>query len=338
MRPVRSISIVVPTLNEVDHVDHVLADLEAQDFRGETEVLVADGGSTDGTLERLRAGIDRVTFSITLIENPARWVSHGLNLCIGRASGDLIVRLDCHSRYAPDYLTRLVRAAEETDAWNVGGVVLPEGRAPMERAVACAMESPFGGIGWTRAASSGRRIEVDTVTFGAFRPEAFERAGLFDETLVRNQDDELNLRLRMAGGRIVLDPTIVVRYQPRGSLSSVFRQYYEYGVWKVPVMLKHRRVLGARSLAPVAMVASLGLLTPLALTVPGARRLVLAEVGAYTLAAAASGAASLRRRREPWRLLPRVVAVYPAFHLGYGIGMARGFLAALGRNEVTPSR
>ena len=154
MRPVRHISIVMPTLNEADHVDEVLSDLEAQDFQGELEAFVADGGSTDGTVERLRAGIGRATFPITLIENPARWVSHGLNLCIAQASGDLIVRLDCHSRYPPDYLSRLVRVAEETDACNVGGVLRGEGRTRMERAVACAMESPFGGIGWSRAAAS----------------------------------------------------------------------------------------------------------------------------------------------------------------------------------------
>src|SRR5206468_10513563 len=120
-----------------------------------------------------------------------------------------------------------------------------------------AMDSPFGGIGWTRNVSAGGPVEVDTVTFGAFRPEAFRRAGLFDESLHRNQDDEFNLRLRRSGGRIVLDPSITLVYTPRGSISKAFRQYFEYGRWKIPVMRKHRRILGARSLAPVVLVVSL---------------------------------------------------------------------------------
>ncbi len=131
----------------------------------------------------------------------------GLNACIRAASGELIVRMDCHSRYASDYVRRCVEAAEETGAWNVGGIYEPEGVTRTERAVACALSSPFGGVNWTKR-SAGVRSEVDTVYLGAFLPIAFERAGLYDETFVRNQDDELNLRIRRAGGRIVFDPAI----------------------------------------------------------------------------------------------------------------------------------
>jgi hypothetical protein len=186
------------------------------------------------------------------------------------------------------------------------------------------MDSPFGGIGWTRHGGSNKRVEVDTVTFGAFRPEAFRRAGVFDESLVRNQDDELNLRLRRAGGRIVLDPSIRVWYVPRGSLVGLARQYWQYGFWKVAVMRKHRQVVSGRSLAPPALVVSLAALVPGALVAPRLRPWLGLEVLAYAAAALLFGAASIRRRREAWRLLPRVLVAFPALHLGYGLGMVAG--------------
>lgn len=320
---VRRISIIVPMLNEEGHVGRLVADVGAQDFSGSVEMLVADGGSTDGSVDELTAAAARHGVAVTVIDNPGRFASQGLNACIRQASGDLLVRLDCHSSYPRDYLRLLARASQETGAWNVGGVVTPEGRTPTERAVACAMDSPFGGIGWTRKASSGERSEVDTVTFGAFRPEAFDRAGLFDEDLIRNQDDEFNLRLRRAGGRIVLDPAISVTYTPRGSLRKVARQYYEYGLWKVPVMRKHGQVLSARSLAPVVFVASLAGLTLLAFVLPAARMALGAELLLYASAAVVFAGLSVRARAEPLWLVPRVAPVYPAFHLGYGVGMAR---------------
>src|SRR3954447_567529 len=327
-RLVDLISVISPMYNEAANIDGFIADLAAQDFAGDIELIVADGASTDGSVERLLAAGRAARIYVRVVDNPRRWVSPGLNACIAAARGDLIVRLDCHSRYPSDYLRRCAVAAEETGAWNVGGRLVPDGRTPTERAVACAMDVPFGGIGWTRAAGANRRVEVDTVTFGAFRPDVFRRIGGFDETLRRNQDDELNLRLRRAGGRIILDPAIVIRYLPRGSLAGVWRQYYEYGLWKVPVMLKHRRVLSLRSLAPMAFVVSTGALGLAGVRVRAARRLLAAEAGGYGAAAVTFAAAGLRRRREPWSLLPKVVAAFPAFHVAYGLGMLHGWLKA----------
>jgi succinoglycan biosynthesis protein ExoA len=325
---VRKISVVVPMRNEAAHVERFVEDLAAQDFPHEVEVLVADGGSTDESVSILEAAARRAGLQVELLENPERWVSQGLNACVERARGDLIVRVDCHSRYPPDYLRLLATAAEETRAWNVGGIVVPEGRTPVERAVAAAMDSPFGGIGWTRH-SGNARAEVDTVTYGAFRPEAFARAGLFDGSLIRNQDDEFNLRLRRAGGRIVLDPSIRTYYTPRGSYRAVFRQYFEYGRWKVPVMLKHRRVLSARSMAPVGFVVSLPLLAAGSVLFPLLALLLAGEVVAYIAAVFGFAAKSASRRGEPWRQVPRVAAVFPMFHFGYGCGMVWGWLSAV---------
>ena len=328
---VTRISVITPMLNEVEHVESFLADIAAQDFPGETEVLVADGGSTDGSAEKLEQAAEDSRVDVTVLPNPAGWVSHGLNLCIERASGDLLVRLDCHARYPSNYLRLCARAAEETDALAVGGVVVPHGRTPIERAVACAMDSPFGGIGWMWSSEEEVRRESDTVTYGAFRPEAFRRAGVFDESLHRNQDDEMMLRIRRAGGRVILDPAIKVLYTPRGSYRGVFRQYFQYGLWKVPVMLKHRQVLSARSLAPIAFVASLGVLVPAAALTPVAGVVLVIELAAYATGGLVFGARSLKAHREPLRLLPHALAVYPTFHVAYGLGMLRGWLRAARR-------
>jgi succinoglycan biosynthesis protein ExoA len=348
MAPVERISIIAPMLNESTHIEQFVADISEQDFEGEVELIVADGGSTDGSVDQLREAADRHGVALSVLQNPAGWVSHALNACIRAAQGDLLVRLDCHSRYPTDYLRRCALAAEETGAAAVGGIIVAEGRTPVERAVACAMDSPFGGIGfyrifssdgslahrvagafgipWARNGGNDSRVETDTLTFGAFRPEAFRRAGLFDETLRRNQDDELNLRVRKAGGRVILDSSIRVHYTPRGSFRDVFRQYYEYGLWKVPVMRKHRQVPSPRSLAPLMLVSSVALLAPLAPRLPVVRRLLAAELGAYGALAVAFAALCVSRRHESWRLLPVVVAVFPTFHSAYGIGMLRGWL------------
>jgi succinoglycan biosynthesis protein ExoA len=325
------ISVIAPMLNEAEHIENLITDLAAQDFAGRVEVLIADGASTDDSVARAKSASERDNLDVTVIDNPHGWVSHGLNACIRRATGDLIVRLDCHSRYPPDYLRRCALAAEETGALNVGGLLVPTGRTQMERAVGLAMDGPFGGVLWTRDVPTPTRVEVDTVPFGAFRPRAFELVGHFDESLVRDQDDEFNLRLRRAGGRIVLDPTIRVFYTPRGSLPAVFRQYYEYGLWKVPVMLKHRQIVSARGMVPLAFVGSLLVLLPAALRSKNARMVLRFELGAYAGCAFGFGALSVARRGE-WVLFPRVVAAYPAFHLGLGFGMLRGWLrAGLGR-------
>ena len=327
-RRIARLSVIAPMLNEAEHVEGFVADLAAQDYRGHVEVLVADGGSTDGSVSLIESAAQRAGLDLTVLQNPARWVSPGLNVCIGSATGELLVRLDCHSRYPADYLRLCAEAAEESDALAVGGIVVPEGRTSTERAVSSAMDSPYGGIGWMRATDEAVRRDSDILTYGAFRPEAFQRVGLFDESLLRNQDDEFTLRIRRAGGRVLLDSRIRVAYTPRGSYRGVFRQYFDYGYWKVRVMKKHRQVLSGRSLAPPVLVISLALLVPAAIFVPVARVILGLELLAYLGCAVFFGLRSLRARGEPLRLLPQVVAVYPMFHVGYGAGMLWGLVRA----------
>ena len=323
--PIRRISVIAPMWNEARHIEQFVADFAAQDFEGEVELIVADGRSTDDSVDRLRAAAERHGLDLKVVDNPDRWVSAGLNKCLREAHGDLIVRADCHSGYPPDYLRQCARVAEETGADNVGGVFIPRGGTQVERAVGAAMDSPFGGIHWTRHGESGRH-DVDTVPYGAFRPRAFEIAGDFDESLVRNQDDEFNLRLRRAGGRIVLDPSIRIFYTPRGSFRRLFRQYFEYGLWKPAVMRKHGSVVSVRSLAPILFLASFLVLGIVAIFDHLGLVLLELEVAAYLLGAVVFGIVALRAKREQLRMLPGVIAAFLTFHVAYGVGMAAGWL------------
>jgi succinoglycan biosynthesis protein ExoA len=315
------VSIIIPMRNEADFVEQLAEDIAAQDIDEPFEVLVADGGSTDGSPQLLREAADRADLDLKLLQNPQGHASAALNVCIREASGDLIVRLDCHTRYPPDYVRRCVEALRETGAANVSGVFTPIGRTRMERAVACALDSPFGGHNWTRKLGIGGRVEVDTNYLGAFPKEAIKRVGLYDEGLVIVEVEDLNLRLRKAGGRVLLDPEIRSFYYPRGSLRDVFRQYYRYGYWKVAVMAKHHQVVSVRSVIPCAFVLSLAGLGGASLVSRSARRLLAAEITVYALGAVAFGAAAVRKRRESPALLPRVPVVFSTFHVAHGVGM-----------------
>ncbi|HSL63744.1 MAG TPA: glycosyltransferase family 2 protein [Gaiellaceae bacterium] len=326
MSTIGRVSVVVPLLDEARKVERLVADIAGQDFEGELEILVADGGSTDGTVELLTAAAEREGLPLQVLPNPERLVAPALNLCIARATGDLIVRLDAKSSYPSDYVRRLARAAEETGAENVGALVVPTGTTAVERAAAAAMASPFGGIMWWREGSSAERVEVDTVYCGAFRPEVFRDVGLFDAAMGPDHDEEFNLRLRETGGRIVLDPSIRANYTPVGTYRELWGKYYNYGFFKPRVMAKHRQVASVRSLVPPVFVASLAVLVPLATRSSAARRLLALQAAAYVAGAVALGADSVRRRGEPWSLLPAVVAAFATFHVAFGVGFLRGLL------------
>jgi succinoglycan biosynthesis protein ExoA len=329
---IRRISVVAPMVDEAEHVESLVADLAAQDFRGDLEIIVADGRSADGSAGKLYAAAQRAGLDLTVLDNPDRSAAAGLNRCIARATGDLIVRLDCHASYPPDFLRRCALASEETGAWNVGGILTARGRTPTERAVACAYDSPFGGIAWTRHLGRSDRVEVDLVHYGAFPREVLARVGGYDEELVVGEVEDLCERIRAAGGAVVYDPAIKLYYVPRDSYRGVFVQYYRYGLWKVAAMAKHGRVLSARSMVPLLFVGSVAVLGAATSRSRPARRLLAAELTAYVLGGAVFALVAVRGRREEWRLLPRVLAVFATFHLAHGLGQLHGWVRQLRRS------
>lgn len=324
-----TVSVIIPMRDEVAHVENIVHDLAAQDFGEHFEVVVANGGSTDGSVALLRSSAESSGLDLVIVENPVGYASAGLNRCIRAASGELIVRLDCHTRYPRDYVRRCVVGLRETGAANVGGVFMAIGRTSTERAIACALDSPFGGHNWTRNLNKGHRVEVDTNYLGAFPRTALERVGLFDEDLVVGEVEDLNLSLRHAGETILLDPEIRSYYYPRGSFEALFRQYYRYGYWKVVVMRKHGQVISGRSLVPGIFVVSLAGLGLAAIESRSARRLLGAELALYALGAVSFGTNAVRRRRETATLLPRVIATFPIFHIAHGTGTVHAVLDRL---------
>ncbi len=331
------VSVIIPVKNEADYVDGLVADLAAQDLVEPFEVVVADGRSTDQTVELLEAAAGREGLRLTVVDNPQGFQSPGLNLCISHSVGDILVRLDAHTKYPADYVRHCVEAVRETGAWNASGVFTPIGRTPMERAVACALDSPFGGHNWTRKLAENVRVEVDTNYLGAFPRQALERVGGYDEDLFVGEVEDVNLSLRKAGGRVILDPAIRSYYYPRGSFGALFLQYFRYGYWKLAVMRKHRALISGRSVVPAAFVLLL-LGLAVAATVSSVARIALAAiVGLYGLSALAFGIEAVRRRGESFRLLPRVVGVFPTFHLSHGLGMiVSAFGYIIGRKPVAP--
>ena len=304
----------MPVLNEEAHLQRAVESILAQDYPGALDACLALGPSTDRTEEiaqRLSASDSRVRS----VSNPTGGRSSGLNAAIRATNGEIVVRVDAHSELPPGYITRAVETLQRTGAVNVGGVQRAVGTTPFERSVARALASPFG-MGGARYRTGGTEGPVDTVFLGVFSRAALERVGLFDETVVGNEDYELNIRLRDNGGTVWFDPELRVDYVPRGSVRALARQFFLYGAWKRVVVRKHPGSTRLRQVVPpialLAIVASLvaSVWWPVGLFVPGA------YVFAVMLAAIAAG-------RRP-ALIGRLLVIFPVMHGAWAGGFLRG--------------
>lgn len=320
------VSVVVPCRNERDYLDAFLESVFAQTPASPDqalEVVIADGMSDDGTREHLEDWQRRQP-DLVVIDNPERITSTALNRAIERATGDIIVRMDVHTVYASDYIAECVRVLDRTGATCVGGPWRPAGDEGLQGAIARAFESRFGsgGAASRRSQYSG---PVDTVYLGAWRRADLIRLGGFDEFLVRNQDDELNLRILRSGGTVWQSASIRSSYAPRASLQGLFRQFYQYGYWKIPVIRKHRLPASPRHLVPFAFVLTLALLAATAPLWPPAGVAGLALLAIYFVAALASATGSSRLLVNPRETLTIAMA-FACMHFGYGIGFGHGLL------------
>lgn len=324
------ISVVIPVYNEERHIEACLESVLNQEYPADRyEVIVADGGSDDGTREIVERMATRHP-NIRLIDNPGRMQAAGLNRAILASRGAVIARQDGHAQWGPNHLRRSVDLLRETGADNVGGLQEAIGDGLSGRAIARAMSSPFG-VGGARFRYSRDQQEMPTVFLGTFRRSAFERVGLFDEAYPPHEDYELNERIRATGGRIVFSPDIRTWYHVRDGLTSLARQYYRYGRGKVRVARASPGVIRPYHLAAPALVAALPVGAAMVLTGRG-RRLVLTGAAAYVTACLV--AAGQAGRGESPEVRVRIPATFLVMHVAWGVGFWAGVLEAVREAET----
>ncbi|HEV2750288.1 MAG TPA: glycosyltransferase family 2 protein [Gemmatimonadales bacterium] len=317
-------SIVVPCRNEVEYIGPMLESMLANDYpRDRLEVLIVDGRSDDGTRAVIAEYAGHYPV-IRLLDNPKRTTPHALNLGIARARGSIIMRMDAHAVYPPNYIAGLVECMERTGADVVGASwrTEPGEATTMAAAIAAVLAHPFGIGNAHYRLGSERQRNVDTVQCGCYRRDVFERLGLFDPDLLRSQDSEFTFRLLRAGGQVLLVPTVVATYYTRPTLGKLCRMFLQYGYFKPLVARKVGAVMTARQLVPPAFVATVTLGALLAPWLAAARVLLFLALGAHVAVDLIFAAMLARRRGMRVGLASSVV--FPAVHFAFGAGYLRG--------------
>ena len=309
-----TVSIVIPCFNEEGTIRKLLDALYAQTYpRDRMQLLICDGMSTDGTREAVRAFRSQATdLSVQIIENPKRTIPAALNAGIRVATGDVVVRLDAHCVPYPDYIERAVTAVMSDKGENVGGVweIRPGATTPIAEAIAAAAGHPLG-AGDALYRLRPEAAAVDTVPFGSFRRQLVERVGLFDESLLSNEDYEFNARIRQAGGTVWLDPQIRSVYFARSNLRDLARQYWRYGFWKWRMLRRHPRTIRLRQALPPVFAGGLVVLAVLSLWSQAARLALLGGIAVYMAVLGLAGLLLAFRARKAYLIvgLPACIAV-----------------------------
>ncbi len=317
------VSVIVPVLDEAARIGECLDAILASDYPADRlEVLVVDGMSADGTREAVAARVADDA-RLRLVDNPGRTPAAGMNRGVEASHGEVIVRMDARTRPEPGYVRACVDLLERSGASSVGGPQRATGIGLVGRAAALATTSPYG-AGDARFRYSERQEEVDSVYLGAWRRSTLEGAGGFDEGLTVNEDYELNHRLRGAGGRILLSPSIRSTYRIRESLGELAGQYYRYGKGKAGMLRRFPDALRWRQLAPPALVAGLAASIAVLPVVPAVAAVVPGTyAGATVLASLITG---IRRDRGA---LPALPIVFATVHLAWGFGFWSGLLRGI---------
>ena len=320
-----NVSVVIPAYNEERFIEDCLSSVYRQDYPKELlEVIVVDGNSQDRTAEIIREKFPQVK----LLHNPRKIVPVSMNIGIEAAQGVYIIRLDVHCVYPNDYFSRLVQFMEaHPEADNVGGVckTLPANETARAEAIAIALSSKFG-MGNSEFRVGVKEIkEVDTVPFGCYRREVFDKIGGYDEELIRNQDNELNSRLKQHGGRIFLLPDLLIDYYARPTVRKCGRMFYQYGLFNPLVDKKLGQFTSLRRMVPLFFVLYLILFVVLSIILP---KLTLWFAIPLLLYLLIDIVASLQHKAKP-KVALWLLCIYPVIHINYGIGYLDGILRLL---------
>lgn len=326
----KKVSVIIPCRNEKNFIEACIQSVVDSSYP-ETllEVIVCDGLSDDGTLQMLQALNAKIPL-LKILTNPDRITSSALNLGIRNSSCDYFIILGAHSSLDPSYVAENVKVLEENpDVWCSGGVLKNQYADRLSKNIAVAMSSPFG-VGSAHFRTGVKEGYVDTVAFGMYREEVVERIGWFDETLVRNQDDEFNYRILKAGGKIWLTSKSFVNYFVRSSWKKLFSQYFQYGYWKVYVNKKHKSITTARQLVPFFFVLFLvaGLIS--SLLFHQGKNIYLAVLIIYL--ALAIGLAV--KDASTFKDVVQIIFSFFILHTAYGLGYATGIWDFLIRNHA----
>jgi succinoglycan biosynthesis protein ExoA len=317
------VSVVMPVRNEANYIERSLRAVFSQNYSPDSmEIIVADGDSTDATVSTIENLKQQTKIPLKVVSSPRKTAPYGLNLAIREACGEIVIRVDGHCEIAPDYVANCVRHLGKGDAEAVGGAIETVGETLTAEAVAVAMSSGFGVGGSAFRCAQNCEMYVDTVAFPAYRRAIFERIGLYNEELTRNQDDEFNYRLRKYGGKVLLAPDVRVRYYSRSNLRSLWRQYFQYGFWKVRVLQMHPKQMSLRQFVPFCFVSAIAILTILSLFSAFGRIALALVFGLYI---SANLTATLNAaRRIKFNALPLVFLSFAILHFAYGFGFAAG--------------
>lgn len=316
------VSILIPIRNEAAYIERCLQAVLAQDYPPDRlEILVADGMSTDDT----RLIVQRVQSQhpqVKMFDNPQHIVPTGLNILIPQAKGAILIRVDGHCIIEPPYVSNCVRHLQQENVDGVGGPMHSIGEDFISGVIALAMSSKFGVGNSSFRTETGLTKLADTVPFPAYTRVIIEKVGLYDEELVRNQDDEYNYRIREAGGKILLAQDVRSTYYSRGSLGKLWKQYFGYGFWKVRVLQKHPRQMSLRQFIPLIFILSIMLTLLLALIFPWGWFFLVGILLAYLVANLI--ASYLTSQAKGLKTFCLLLLAFATIHFSYGLGFFFG--------------
>ena len=320
----RKITVILPVRNEGNYISAALDAVLAQDFPlDQMEILVADGISTDDTREII-SQYQQKHPNIILVDNPGRIVPTGMNIAIRQAQGEVIIRVDGHCVIAPDYVSNCVKHLTEDGVDGVGGPMESIGETPLAETIAVAMSSPFGVGNSAFRTNTGKTKLVDTVPFPAYTREIIQIAGWYDEELVRNQDDEYNYRIRELSGKLLLAEDVRSKYYSRGSFKKLWKQFFQYGFYKIRVLQKHPGQMSARQFIPPLFVLSLLFSLILAIFVSWGWVALLTITGVYITANLIASA--IPSAKKGWKHFIQLPVAFGIIHVSYGSGFLAGFV------------
>lgn len=317
------VSLLVATKDEELFIEECLKSILRQDYPGDSlEVFILDGMSTDNTLKIVNRLIEN-KLGFSLIENKRVIQSAGWNLGLDLCHGEIISIVSGHVIMDYDYVSKAINTLQRTCADLVGGTVKSINHDAMGKTIALAMSSPFG-VGGARFRYTDIEEETDTVFMGFCRREVYEKIGKYDEELVRNQDDEFSYRLRKAGGKIICNPEIKSSYFTRSNLRSLWKQYFQYGFWKVRVLQKHPAQMCLRHFVPPMFILSLIVAILLTLIFPWGWVIFSCLLGSYLLANLSVSLFTARKHgnQNCWSL----PLAFATLHVSYGTGFLMGLI------------